>query len=121
MSDIKWRRTRVYIAGPLIKGDTVRNVADACHVWELLFSLGYAPMCPHWSMVQHFHSAHSHDEWINFDLEWLYTCDALLRLVGESEGADVEEEFAKKNGIPVYNSVVDLARNEPKLRIREHR
>jgi len=42
------------------------------------------------------------------DLEWLAKCDAVLRLPGESKGADIEKDYALSLGIPVFFSIDDL-------------
>jgi hypothetical protein len=42
------------------------------------------------------------------DFEWLKCCDAVLRLPGESTGADREVALAKELGIPVYYSIADI-------------
>jgi hypothetical protein len=36
------------------------------------------------------------------DKEWVLVCDAVLRLSGESKGADIECTLARKHGIPVF-------------------
>lgn len=41
-----------------------------------------------------------------------------LRLPGESSGADREEEFARKLGIPVFYSISELIKNIPVLVIQ---
>jgi hypothetical protein len=43
------------------------------------------------------------------DKEWVLRCDCLLRLPGESPGADEEVELAVKNNIPVFYSIDELA------------
>lgn len=112
-------RTKVYIAGPYTKGDVAQNVARAMDAWNALWRLGYAPFCPHWSHFQHLHAALPYEDWLEFDLVWLPQCKFLLRLPGESSGADKEEEMAKSLGIPIFTSVEEVARrvytDRPKL------
>lgn len=57
----------------------------------------------------------SYEDWIDFDLVWIEVCDCFLRIIpiidGKellSKGADMEEEEAKKLGIPIFYSVKDL-------------
>jgi hypothetical protein len=38
----------------------------------------------------------------------ILTCDAVLRLPGESKGADGDVRIAKQNNIPVYYELADL-------------
>lgn len=102
------RRLRVYIAGPYTKPDPCVNTNRACRVWDDLWHLGFAPFCPHWSHFQHTMRPLPYADWLAFDLEWLPACDALLRLDGESSGADAEVEAARKIGMPVVHSVEEL-------------
>lgn len=102
-------RTRIYVAGPITVGNQAVNVRRAVDACEELFQLGYAPYCPHLSFFWEYVAPHSHAEWLDYDFSWLFVCDAVLRLPGESKGADQEVEYAKRNGIPVFNSIQDLA------------
>jgi hypothetical protein len=52
---------------------------------------------------------HTYEFWTEIDLEWILRCDALLRLPGDSTGADAEIKFATEHNIPVFYSVWDLA------------
>jgi hypothetical protein len=45
---------------------------------------------------------------MELDLIWLPACDAVLRLPGESNGADIEVKEAQRLGLPVFNSLFDL-------------
>ena len=38
------------------------------------------------------------------DLAWIERCDALLRMPGESSGADREVEHARAHSVPVFHS-----------------
>jgi len=49
----------------------------------------------------------TYDEWLEWDLEWLNNCDAILFL-GRSKGTLIELEEAKKNGIGFYWSVDEI-------------
>lgn len=102
------RKTRVYVAGPYTKGDVAVNVRQACLMGDLLLSEGYAPFIPHLTHFLHMLAPRAYEEWLAFDLEWLRTCDVVLRLPGESNGADKEVEEAKRLGMPVYFAVRDL-------------
>lgn len=50
----------------------------------------------------------THADWLKIDFEYIYRCDALLRLPGESVGADAEVAEAMRIGIPVFGSIDDL-------------
>jgi hypothetical protein len=102
----------IYVAGPYGKGDPVVNTRNAILVADKLSELGFVPFIPHLSLLWHMVSPHEVDFWYSYDNEWLKKCDALLRLPGESPGADAEVELAKSLGIPVFyvtpDSVQDL-------------
>lgn len=50
----------------------------------------------------------THTEWLQIDLAWVEMADAVLRLPGESKGADMEEEHATDNMIPVFYNMEEL-------------
>jgi len=41
-------------------------------------------------------------------MKWMLMCDAVLRIPGESPGADDEVDRATIEGIPVYYDIDDL-------------
>ena len=43
------------------------------------------------------------EQWIAQDLAWIEVCEAVVRLPGESAGADREVVFARQRGIPVWS------------------
>lgn len=102
---------RVYVAGPYSKGDTILNVRKAIEAAERLAAAGHTPYIPHLTMLWHLLRPHGDLFWRGYDLEWLRCCDAVLRLPGESVGADGEVHMAKVCGIPVYESVAELPMN----------
>lgn len=106
-------RKRVYIAAPLSNGDVEQNVRNACRAATQLIKCGYAPLCPHLTAYMQGPTASvsagfDHPTWMEVDLPWVKVSDAVLRLPGVSNGADQEVEFAKANGVPVFESIVDL-------------
>lgn len=99
------RKPVVYIAGPYSKPDPCVNTHVAMTWWDKLYSSGIvAPICPHWSHLQHTHSPREYQEWIDYDLQLLHVCDALLRIPGESSGADGEVTRMTELGKPVFHS-----------------
>lgn len=96
------RRTRVYVAGPISIGDQAVNVRKAIIASSELLERGYAPYCPHLTHYWQTVAPQAYETWITLDFEWLPLCDCLLRLPGESKGADREVAFAEERGIPVY-------------------
>lgn len=133
------RKPRVYIAGPVSKGDLKANIKQADEAFFALLFAGFAPFCPHWSVyagsTEHRkvseanaytssfelcaiasalpnggparHST-THQDWLGIDLPWVECADALLRLPGESRGADAEVAHAKAKDIPVFYDVQSL-------------
>jgi len=102
------KRLKVYIAGPYTKGDVAVNVANAIVVADELMTAGYTPYCPHLSHFQHLLEPRPYEDWIALDIEWVRVCDFVLRLPGESAGADGEVIEALKLGIPVVGSIAEL-------------
>ena len=102
---------KVYIAGPYTKGDVAQNVAEAISLAHQLMTYGYAPYCSHLSHFMHFYSPRPYEDWINLDKEWLKVCDAVLRIPGESKGADIEVKLAEELGILVFYDLETLLGN----------
>jgi len=98
----------VYIASPYTKGDVAVNVHNAFKVADKLVELGFIPYVPIWTHFWHLVSPHPYEFWTKMDLEFVKRCDCVLRIEGESSGADKEIEYAKSIGIPVYYSIEAL-------------
>ena len=102
------RIVTVYIAGPYTNGHTESNVEDAIAAADPLFDLGYIPFVPHLSHFWDEYYPRSYEQWMQWCCVWLSKCDAVLRLPGESKGADDEVALAAEFGIPVYYSIEEL-------------
>ena len=102
----------VYIAGPY-SSDPVLGTRNAVAVGDAVRSYGHAPYIPHLNLFWQYLRPHQHDYWLKLDFEWLRKCDAVLRLPGESPGADAEEIEAKRLGIPVYYSLPEFLKDYP--------
>lgn len=99
---------KIYIASPYTVGDVAVNVKRQIDVASKLIDMGYAPF---WPLHSHFlHMAHpkEYETWMEIDLDWLIDCDAVLRLPGESKGADREVVLAAEHNIPVCFKLEDL-------------
>ena len=101
-------RPKVYCAGPISLGDVKKNVLRASHVGRVLIDLGIAPLVPHLDYWFPDREDVTWKVWLEVDLPWLRVADAVLRISGESQGADREVRVAKRNGIEVYYTVEDL-------------
>lgn len=102
---------KVYIASPYSIGKQSTNVRRQIDAGNILMDLGYFPYVPllmHFQEIIHHRPEH---EWLSLDFCWLKTCDIMVRLrpldtEGKeipSLGADMEEELANTNNIPVYD------------------
>jgi len=67
--------------------------------------LGHYPYVPHLNAFWHLVHPRDHHEWLDMDFVWLEQCNVLLRLPGDSRGADAEVRLAHEIGIPVYLSM----------------
>jgi len=95
---------RVYVAGPLTRGDQLLNIRKAIDVGDHIQSIGYNAFIPHLSCQWHMTHAHGYEWWMKWCLSWLETCAAIVRIPGESSGADREVARARELGIPVVES-----------------
>ena len=128
-------RKRIYLAGPISRGNLADNVNQATAAFVALAKAGFAPWCPHWSVyskpcrsdsgvcdnggyiregaclvtgTRNGNEEMSHADWLGVDLAWVEVADAVLRLPGESTGADQECAYARHVGIPVLHSVAEV-------------
>lgn len=112
MSDsFERRRLRVYVAGPISKGDVWENVITGIRWGRTMLRDGLAPYVPHLDAYLTLEPGQAppedgHSTWnalLEWDLEWVSVSDAIFRIAGESRGADLECNVATKLGIPVYH------------------
>jgi hypothetical protein len=102
-------KIKVYIAGPLTSsGRVTENVHQAAMIADELLGLGFAVYVPHWNVVQDTAFPRDYNFWLAHDLEWLAVCDVLLRLPGDSPGADAEVQRARELGKHVYFDIDEL-------------
>lgn len=100
----------VYVAGPYTKPDPAVNVKRALDAGAELSSRGYVPYIPHLTHFRHMHSPADYEQWMREDFAWLKQCHVMLRLGGESSGADREHAYANRIKIPVVHSIDELDR-----------
>ena len=96
---------KVYVAGPYTKGDVALNVRRAIEAADCLLKAGHQPFLPHLTHFWHLVCPGPYEQWMALDLAWLSVCHALVRLPGESSGADREVAEAIKLGTPVFSGV----------------
>lgn len=96
---------KIYISSPYTIGDAGHNIRAQIHAAEYIRSIGHIPYVPLLTHLWHLISPHEHDYWLEMDEVWVATCDALVRLPGESKGADREVQLARDLGKQVYMSL----------------
>lgn len=92
----------IYIAGPYSIGNVRDNIRNAVRAADLVIEAGHVPFLPHLSHFWDLISPKDYEEWISYDLRWLEKCEALIRLPGESRGADREVQRANELGLMVW-------------------
>ena len=100
-------RLKVYISGPITKGSRNANFFQACEAEYQLMLAGFAPLNPARSIILPFawQDDMPHELWLECDLPWVAASDAVLRLPGESTGADEECRYAVQHNIPTFVSI----------------
>ena len=99
---------KVYLASPYTIGSEGENVRVSLIAANELINEGFAPFAPLLSHFQHMMFPQDYHIWMTLNLEWVSVCDCLLRLPGESSGADLEVEFAHNNSIPVFYTIAQI-------------
>ena len=103
------RKIFVYIAGPISKGDYQTNLKLAVDGADAVRDAGMVPYSPAVaSFLAQMFRPRSYEFWMEEDFALIGQCDALLRLPGESSGADREITFSKEHGIPVFYGIKEL-------------
>lgn len=105
---------KVYIAGPY-RSDTIwgihQNIENAKR-WGLeIATMGCNPFVPH-ANTGYYDGVLSNEFWLAADLEWMRLCDALFVIPGseDSSGTQAEIADAELRGIPVFHTLIGLAR-----------
>lgn len=109
----------ILIAGPYRSGTggdpqlIARNLARLEEVSGPIFRLGHVPMIGEWAALPILRTldavdAGEGDVMYETAHRLLQHCDAVLRLPGESAGADKDVEIAKERGLPVYRSLEEI-------------
>lgn len=112
-------RPRVYVAGPISKGDLRENIRRATDAGIELMRLGYAPLVPHLTCYMGGDTPEvlplgtSQEDWYESDFPWVAVANAVLRLPGDSIGANKEVLLALSLGIPVFYSMDELLEGFP--------
>jgi hypothetical protein len=75
---------------------------------EAIRQKGHVPFIPLMNVVWELALDVSEEAMMEWDLHWLRKCDAIIRLPGESVGADYEIEKAKEWGLTIYDRLEDV-------------
>jgi len=95
----------IYIAGPYEGGDTIINVRNAIDMAMKLNDNGHACIVPHLNHFVHMLYPRPRSYWMGLCRNIVPYCDTLLRLVGDSPGADEETELAEECGMEVIEEL----------------
>jgi hypothetical protein len=112
----------ILIAGPYRSGTgddpelMARNLARLEAAAWPIFRAGHVPMIGEWVALPVLRSAGATGVQDPLAEEVLYPtaerllqhCDAVLRLAGESTGADQDVKIARERGIPVYHDIAEV-------------
>jgi hypothetical protein len=101
-------KTKVYIASPYSCGGTAVNVRRQIESAHELYQQGFTCHVPLLSHFEHMLFPKPYEFWLKNDLEWINVCDCMLRLPGDSIGADIEVSEFSKSGKPIFNSVEEV-------------
>ena len=101
-------KPRVYVAGPYTKPDPVANVDRAVDLAAELIDEGFIVYVPHLSHYIESRYPRHYEVWMEQCLSWVRECNFVLRIPGESPGADREVALANRLGIKVVHSKEEL-------------
>lgn len=108
----------IYIASPYTSYANRQDAIDVqLDVFAMLLAAGHQPIAP---LLSHYvdqrHPA-SYERWIEWYLAMVDVSDAVLRLPGESPGADREVDRAVDTGKPVFYSMSEIHKinNQPMM------
>mgnify|MGYP001339393215 CR=1 FL=1 len=114
----------ILIAGPYASGTggdpelMARNLRRLEEASWPIFQAGHIPMIGEWVALPVLRSAGADGPADPLAADVMYPaaerllqhCDAVLRLAGESRGADHDVAIARERGIPVYRSLEEIPR-----------
>ena len=97
---MRFHRRTLYLAAPYSSAP-VLNTNRAIRVAQVIYDewKDWFPVVPHLSMLSDLVTPADADYWYVYTLDQMLTCDAIVRLPGESQGADYEEIVADQHEI----------------------
>lgn len=97
----KQQKPLVFISGPYSNGNKLVNVIHAMEAAEKVLRQGGIPFLPHLTHFWDVYKEKDWSDWLVYDSYWLECCSYVVRIPGESTGADAECALATSLGIPV--------------------
>lgn len=107
---VERRRLRVYVAGP-ISSNVFEGVYRGVRTGRQMLLDGLAPFVPHFDAYFHLPEG-NWNAYLEYDLEYIATTEAVYRLAGQSKGADLECRMAAELGIPVFEQIAEHVEGE---------
>lgn len=106
---------KIYIAGPYSaknESEMENNSNKAIDAGIEVYKKGHIPFIPHLThwvdrRCKSTNVSLEYEDYIQWDIEWLKTCDALIYL-GSSTGVDQELKIAEDYGKPVFRSLNEI-------------
>jgi hypothetical protein len=119
---LNMKSSLILIAGPVRSGTNNRpelieaNLDNMAQVALSIYRKGHVPVVGEWLALPVAKAAGSKEIGDPISEEYLYPvahrlisrCDAILRMPGESRGADLDIEEGKKLGLTIYYSLEDI-------------
>lgn len=100
------KRPLVYVAGP-ITGDPFGCVRQAAEAFDRCRAAGVVPFLPQLSVIHEMVRPLPYEAWLDYDRDVIRHCEALVRLPGDSPGADSEVALAHQLRLPVFDAPED--------------
>ena len=87
----------VYVAGP-VSSDPWGCVQPAVRLMAPMLDVGLVPVIPQLSVLAELVNpgALDYEQWLDYDIQLIRHCSGLIRLPGESPGADREVAYARR-------------------------
>lgn len=113
------RKTVVYIACPMRQGHWTDNVIEALDIADDMMNKGYSVIIPILSWFWDMRHPHKFEDWIEMDYGLISISDAVFRIPGLSEGADLEMDYAAREGKNLYYDLSEFYAKESIFKYEE--
>ena len=101
------RKPMVFISGP-ISSNALSCVRESVPVYKAFMDQGAVPVGLQFGIIAEMVDPFTYEEWMDYAFGLIDHCSALVRLPGESSGADREVAYAEALGIPVHYAPEEL-------------